>query len=409
MCGDNAQIQKIYSSSYYISFQIRIPSKNLFVFVGRGHGIEGVWCGKVQIPSSLRKKDRFLEYLRKHIAGCRLLNIQMDDLDRGFKIIFSKWRRECELYFHYSGRDLYFQTKIWSDKKNNFEYFQSWKGKVDLDDMSYENFNEMGRKEIEDKETLSREKTTEQLINEELNKASSQGVSSKSKKFLKRKLKNIEGDLKRVRNYKDLEKIIDDKDFAELETKTKIFDVKFNFKTESRYSRRDEVFKKIKKLKKAEEILRLRLIDTEIKLNTSEKELSKEENKLKVIEPIWKIDKKEAVVQSVDEYFIEEFEGLKVGVGKSSKGNDQLRSKFASKDDWWFHLSDRPSSHIVVKGLEQINGDVLNYVGERFCLLESCDEADLVYTQIRHLKSIKGKSGLVKYKKEKYFRYSQKI
>ena len=375
------------------------------MIIGRGHNHEGIWFCDEQIPTQIRKKDRLLEFLRKHVAGCGLISSEMDTMDRAFSIHFSKWRRECKLFFFYSSRELYFQTKIWSNKTNSYEYFQSWRGKCDLDDMSFEDFNEVGRKEMSDKELVSKSLSGIKLIDQEMKAAKSKGVTPKSIKFLKRKIKNIAQDLENAQNYLKIEEDIDNIDFESLSRKTKIFDVKINFKTDEHFNRRNEAFNKVKKLKKAEQILKLRLSDTQEKLDKINQKFSKSENKLKVVEPVWKIQKKKEAQVSINEYIVKELDGLKLGVGKNSKGNDQLRSEFASKDDWWFHLSDRPSSHIVAKGIDTISPKILDLVGEEFCKIESAQEVDIVYTQIKYLKAVKGKSGLVRYKKEKYFRY----
>lgn len=403
----SAQIQKIYSSSYYISLQIRIPGESKYVLVGRGHNYEGLWLSDTQVPSEIRKKDRFLEYLRKHVAGCGLLGFEMDSLDRGFCIKFSKWRRECELYIFYSGREMYFQTKIWSNKINEFEYFKSWRGKVDSEKMDFSDFDEISRKNIGIKDLVSEQKSGTKLLNDELKSAKSRGVTPKSLKFLKRKIKNISEDLKMVSNYNKIEKDIDSIEFEKLDQKTIIHDVKIKFKKQDHFNRRNETFIKIKKLKKAKEILNLRLEDTITKLDRINCDFSKSHNNLKTVEPIWKMEKSAKLEVSIDEYTILDIDGYKVAVGKSSKGNDQIRTSFASKEDWWFHLSDRPSSHIVIKGVKIVDPKIIDIIGKKYCELEKSSEVDIVYTQIKHLKAVKGKSGLVRFKKEKYFRYSK--
>ncbi len=402
----SAQIQKIYSSSYYISLQIRIPGESKFLIIGRGHNYEGLWFSENQIPTEIRKKDRLLEYLRKHIAGCPYIKTRMDKKDRAICIHFSKWRRECELYFFYAGRELHFQTKIWNEKKEEYEYFKSWRGKVKIDDMSFSDFDEVGRRNISDKESVSSQKTAKKILEEEYKNAKSKGLTPKSIKFLKRKIKNIQNDLSIVENYKKIEENINEIDFESLDKKTKIYGVKINFKLKDFYNRRNETFIKIKKLKKAKEILTLRLEDTENKLSQLNQDFSKDHNKLNTIEPVWKMQKEEIKQKTIDEYIVKKSGDLTIGIGKSSKGNDQLRSAFASKEDWWFHLSDKPSTHIIVKGLKLIEPEIIDLIGREFCELEKCLEVDIVYTQVKNLKSIKGKSGLVKYKKEKYFRFN---
>ncbi len=67
------QIQKIYSTSQLVSLSIRIPGKTWSLYLGRGSGIEGFWLGDSPPPSHLRRKDNFLEYLRRHLSSCTFL------------------------------------------------------------------------------------------------------------------------------------------------------------------------------------------------------------------------------------------------------------------------------------------------------------------------------------------------
>ena len=55
------QIQKIYSTSYFISFSIRAPGKTWHLYLGRGNGQEGLWLHNQAPISALRRKDTFLE------------------------------------------------------------------------------------------------------------------------------------------------------------------------------------------------------------------------------------------------------------------------------------------------------------------------------------------------------------
>ena len=34
--------------------------------------------------------------------------------------------------------------------------------------------------------------------------------------------------------------------------------------------------------------------------------------------------------------------------GKNNLSNDYIRTHLASKNDWWFHVKDRPGSHVVM-------------------------------------------------------------
>ena len=85
------QIQKIYSTSFFISFSIRSPGKTWHLYLGRGAGQEGAWLHNEAPPSSLRRKDTFLEYLRRHISSCSFVSLEMDQFDRILKFSYQKF------------------------------------------------------------------------------------------------------------------------------------------------------------------------------------------------------------------------------------------------------------------------------------------------------------------------------
>ena len=76
------QIQKIYSTAYYICLSIRRPGETFCLYFGRGGGHEGVWAGTSVPVSELRQKDTFLEYLRRYLSSCTMLDLRLDKSDR---------------------------------------------------------------------------------------------------------------------------------------------------------------------------------------------------------------------------------------------------------------------------------------------------------------------------------------
>ncbi len=56
------------------------------------------------------------------------------------------------------------------------------------------------------------------------------------------------------------------------------------------------------------------------------------------------------------------FEGYEILVGKNSKNNDTLTTKYAHKEDYWFHARDCAGSHVVLKRVN--NATIPNHVIE---------------------------------------------
>lgn len=56
-------------------------------------------------------------------------------------------------------------------------------------------------------------------------------------------------------------------------------------------------------------------------------------------------------------------EGFEIRVGKDAKRNDQLTTRFASKEDIWLHAKDSPGSHVIVRNpaKQKLPGTVLEY------------------------------------------------
>lgn len=406
--GDSSQIQKIYSSAYYICLQIRSPGKTNFLILGRGHGHEGIWTAEKQIESGLRKIDRYLEYLRKYLSASVLHRIDIDSDDRIIRLTYRRFGRVNRIMFFYCGRELYFVNRYYNESKDIDEVFYSWKRK-EIDDKTLEDFecfDDIGRKDIEDKTQKSAGVGFSKLIKEEAKKAYNDQTSSKNLKFLKRKEVNIKKDLEKIsiREYL-LELVNSDRNFGDLPTKNNFSGIKLNFKQKEHYQRRDEIFQKIKKLNKADEILKLRLRDTQDRLAGIDKNVLKK-SVLKVIQPIWK--NKNSNVKTTEntkkEYKIYKVDGFDLGVGNTARGNDKLRSEWAKKSDIWFHLDNVRSPHVIVKmGDKVLDESIFKIIAaamKKFAKIES-DGVLLVYTQVKNLKSVKGAPGKVILKKEK--------
>lgn len=80
-------------------------------------------------------------------------------------------------------------------------------------------------------------------------------------------------------------------------------------------------------------------------------------------------------------------------VGKNNYQNEHLVTKIAQPSDYWFHIKDLPGSHVILKG--EFNDETLE-IGAMLAVkyASGFNTAGLVnYTQVKHLKSIKGLPG----------------
>lgn len=406
------QIQKMYSTAYYISIAIRVPGKTHYLYLGRGGGHEGIWLSDSAPIAILRRKDNFLEYFRRHLSACSFLNLTLDKKDRIVCINYQKFGSKQSILLFWRGRKLYFLHHFMDAPDSPYKLLLSWKSKSfipseeNIDLPGY--FDEVGRNNEID-HTLQAERflgIEELLQNEE--KLISAKESADNPTFLQRKKKNIEEDLRKTKQWEKLLDILNKGKSLENVYELKVDDQKIKFTSDlNPFERRDKVYQKIKKLKKGEEILRSRLEDVEEQL--AGKIIQKKViNQIPMVRPIWG-EEKSAVVSSEkvlkDDYRVFKFPDFQIGVGTSAQGNDQLRNKWSSKDDIWLHLDAAKSSHVIVKCLKNqtVTPDVLNLSASilaHFSHYEG-DWISIIYTQVKNLKAVAGSPGMVNYKKEK--------
>jgi len=403
---EQGQIQKIYSDAHFVSLTTRYKGRTLYLYLGRGKGYEGFWIKKKPIPSEIRKKDRFLDYLRKHLRGHRITKIEIDDFER---IIWIHLKNENCLGLYWRGRLCYF-AHVNSEK----EVFRSWSGKDKIETLcSSEVFAGLYE---EKKLTKASGKKIGFDLDDYFQNEMKEVVENKKVKKLKRKIKNIESDFKKVQKWEALYSLItsDDTSWFTREKK-KINDWSFDFRIiDNIFLAKNIVFNKIKNLKKAEVYLRERLEKEKQKLEMLESQTSFSSTS-RTVEPVWQKRKNKLTESKKEAISILTFsyQGFVIGVGRSAQENDFLRNTWASKSDTWFHADGNRSCHIIVKEIEaERNGNSENFL-KLFQLVGSIIidysslgtmEIDLVYCLVKNLKSLKGKAGAVHFKKEKRLR-----
>lgn len=406
--GNGGMVQKLFSTSRYLAISIRIPGQTFWLYLGRGGGHEGLWLADLSPESSLRTIDGMLEYLRKHLSSTGFLGLEMDPVDRCICFKYQKWGKENRFYYFYRGRESYFAHHFWTQKGE--KNFVSWQGYRE-NSVSFETFDEIGRKEQESPKEQKIKPIGELLKNEAKASSSSKGAR-KEKASQKRKVVNIKNDLLKIQKWKKLqEQAIQwknelgegrDCELVEMKNKVSIEGIKFNFKgCENSFQKLDILFGKLKRLKEVEGMMEARLQKNLDKLHKHQ-DLGQ---KLKAIKPVWHISKKKIPEKSDFEYFDLTFQAMNVRIGKNAQSNDGLRSKWSKKDDWWFHIENVPSAHLYFKNTKNLafTPEVLETLGsalKHFSKYTS-DQVPLIYTQVKNLKGVKGKAGSVFFKKEK--------
>lgn len=406
------QIQKIYSTAFYLSLAIRTPGKTWYLYLGRGGGYEGIWLHDQQPPSELRKKDNFLEYFRRHLSSCSLLDLELDKQDRIIRLAYQKFGEVHSLLLFWRARKLYFAHHFQEEPQAPFKLLLSWRGKAitppeEITDL-YELFDEVGRRaDMNHDLRAPKFPPMGELLQEELNAGALKKLTSRPSS-LQRKRENIEDDLRRARQWKRLQEMLDQG--ASLEGyELKIGDHKIKFEGElNPYERRNVVFQKIKKLRRGEDILSGRLKEVEDELGGK---APKEAviSTLAIIKPVWGKEEAESVTTVKDQrsdFRVIKGPGFQLGVGETSHGNDQLRSKWATKEDIWFHLDGQKSAHLIVKvpSGQHLDPETINVAASILAYFShfSGDWIPIIYTQVKNLKGVTGAPGMVIYKKEKH-------
>lgn len=410
--------QKIFSTPHFLCFALRRPGETLWLYLGRGGEYQGIWVSKVAPPAGARIQDTFLSLARKHLIT-PWLSIKLDKLDRIILIKSSYFSKQQSFFFFWNGNDSYFLQHYFSQQSNSWISHKSWSSKDKIEsefEISqielFEFFNEVGRKDLPDK-LLPEAEAAEATLNHQMERYmvkinGHQTLSNlPSKKYL-RKISNIKKDLEKLSHYNTLKNFLETNP-ANIPNELIFGDLKIKFPEQMTVEqKRNFAFNKLKNWKKNYVFMKDRLANEE--LSPTKNILPKPE---KIIKPIWKsIDKKaktilpatSANLGNCDFYQLPKFHAS-IAVGKSAQANDQLRNSWSQKTDYWFHLQDMPSAHVYIRPQDKFifSQELFNLIGT-LLLAESnsnATSASLIYCLEKDLKSIKGKSGTVKYKNEK--------
>ena len=414
--SSGGQVQKIYSTAHLICFVVRSVGKTNYIYLGRGYGTEGIWPGEKVPPPELRVIDHFLEYLRKHIKGKKITHIGTcaDDRIVAFYIVSKLGKEACS--FFWQGRKLYFAHCL--VVKEGVKVFTSWglsSDELNNCEQINELFKSVGKTSLVNANTAKLQNFDEfvdQYISKQMGKLSSTKVQKKRSKFLARKRDKIEKDLDKILKRDELENFVKEYDhLKDIPVELLICGLKLKFKRVwNNYQKIDYIYKKIKSFKVAESILKGRLADVDYeisKLEHAKHVLQKSD--AKIIPVVWNSRVKKQVQDKGDmNYQLYKISESTVAVGYDARSNDYLRSKWASKDDYWFHVEGEKGGHIIVKtsGEDIFNESFLSIVASIVSEASNLSilEIPLVYSLVKHLKGVKGTPGKVICKRPKYIK-----
>ncbi|NOT79459.1 MAG: hypothetical protein HOP07_10750 [Bacteriovoracaceae bacterium] len=397
-------VQKAYTTPHFIVLTVRFPGKNAFLYIGRGNKYEGIFLGEYLPPSYLRVQDKFLDYLRKNLVGSRLGKMEVDRSHFFALFPYKNDQSNNSFSFGYKNHQLYFINQ------KQEEIYTSWNNEVTQRNSLVKIIdNFLGESSLSDKSIKSQFLLSDYFKNEE-KKKSGAPVQAKKEKFLKKKIGNIKNDLNDVVKWKNLEHDLLTGVEMNIPDKEAIFyNIKIKFPSNiNEWQKRDALFNKVKKLKKAENILTQRLAETELELeNVMAGKISVEATKEHAVALLWQ-SQKTALKKNSDRktllFSIGQINGI---IGLDAQSNDLIRSE-AAKDHYWFHVENYTGSHCVIKTddiskIKPLEFEALASLLRDYSKLDIL-EIPVIYSQVKHVKGLKGTAGKVLVKKPKYLR-----
>jgi predicted ribosome quality control (RQC) complex YloA/Tae2 family protein len=426
------RIAQIYSTPHWICLVTRFPGKKRYYYFGRGHNFSALVEGERVPPVAHRIKDRFLEYLRSHLVGSAMAEMFLDEKSRMVGFAYGPQQNRNMFLFLWAGQRLFFANVYEAENKDKI-IFLPWSnskkilapaGSMAIDEMwkrSKEFFKELiideHRSNNEAKECYPSRNPIEEYFENYLSKVKPTSPAwNKQIKFLQKKAHKIKEDLLKLGKWKEIQNEIQKNDFIfPEEIKWTHQGINFKFiKSMTHYQKMNFVFEKIKSWRKAEEKQIQRLNEC---LNQIEIVKSTETVPIRdvPITPVWDTvkkggssHKKDLHLTGLNTKFFRWQEKISLAIGLDSTGNDYLRKTWASKNDYWFHLENRPGPHcfVKIKNTEDLNQDFVTVVAS---LLRDMAKLELlqiamVYTQVKNLRAVKGTPGMVTYKKERHIR-----
>lgn len=404
------QIQKIFSSRTQICLVLRFPGQTKYFLIGRGGSACGASFVDKNIDSQERLKDRFLDLMRNWLAGRRIYEVKSFFQGQGIHFKYNGEVSGASFFALWAKGKLHFAITRPMTSEFEAQSLVPWhnphlqKAHLALSD---EQVVELYENNIKANETQFSVLELDQQMAPTDRKA-----MKRKDKFYRRKVERINEDLEKIDQLIALQEKIKEINPDEIEEDHFQYGShKLKMKKGlSFYQKRDYIFQKIKDYKVAKKILEKRLSLALEDLNHKDRLESVVQKNQKAFMPEWVQEKKEQkdkadpqAPDSIDRYMLSD--GSVICHGKEARANEWLRSKWAKKEDYWFHLSDRSSGHAYLRSNQtNLSETIMSVIGSMLAqqnLSVSHGDVQLVYTQAKNIKGIKGRPGSVTMKKTK--------
>ncbi|MBT3234962.1 MAG: hypothetical protein HN353_03330 [Bdellovibrionales bacterium] len=436
-------IQKAFSTPHYITLGLRFIGHTYTLYLGRGGEYGGLYGETSSPPALYRVRDRYLEYIRKHLRGGLLTKIMLDPGDRIVAFHYLRSGKLNIFQLFWRGRVCYFSNCFYNEEGIR-QVFLSWR-KSSVEDLDLYNSENIGKTIFNIFDSVGRR--NERMANDQVKPLSSQVSSatlidyfekldtlSKSAKpigrvmrrkstFFKRKIGRIEADIQRVAAWRELEQLlagealeIPDGEIIDGQERVTLCGIKIKFTRGSGfYQKRDHLYQIIKKYRRVEQELSQRLVATQndfAKWEVAGNKLDHADFLSKqLISPYWKVDQKPADKTSRGgvQFNYHRFtlpSGEKMVLGLDAASNDHLRISWAKRDDFWFHIEGERSGHLIIRS-QNISRLLTDYLGLIGAILAEFSgyrggEVPIIYTQVKYLRGVKGERGAVIPRKAHY-------
>jgi predicted ribosome quality control (RQC) complex YloA/Tae2 family protein len=274
-------------------------------------------------------------------------------------------------------------------------------------------FDEVGRKKLRSYEKSNRCSSVDDYV--EFLAKGLQLESSKRIKQLKRKIENIKSDIIKFEKWKRIYRDVIADQYSLEGDSFRQDGVRVKFQQQQSYYQRKSAL--LDKLKRAT----LYQSSAEQRLRSAQERLEQFQGKrrtssLKVVfNPMTHVLAKKEVKNGHQHKSdipagvkIFRCKGGSLAVGTSASSNDYIRSKWATKNDYWFHLDGDHSAHAIWKSPDggRPTFDTISMVASAVleCSGLKSSEVNIIYTQVKNIKAVKHSPGKVIYKKEKHLR-----
>lgn len=401
--AQKGHIQKIYSTAELLCFQLRLPGKTLWFYLGRGLNMQGIWWHHLGPIASLRKQDLLLAYARKHLSSCLLQKISIDTDDRIIALEYFKWGRINYFLYFWKGKESYFLHYYHEDEKCFL--LKSWQGKTsevtnpdyNLEQL-FDMFQEVGRKKLAvqvDGQSTSDvlRKVDQDMDQYELQKTATLNPQELPKAQIKKnnkKSKDIQQDIDKLNSWKQIQDFLYSNPSmipATISFGPVQIAIPKNLTTLDQ--RKNFLFEKLKKWRSLVSMMEQRLALVKATTTVQNPAIKKSKNNplsvdtTLVTKPIWNNsdaknknkNKNKSAHESKnathshhvhDQFVVYDFLlkdhahgdyliSGKIGVGLSASGNDFLRNRWAHQQDIWLHLDQQTSAHAILKLTNNIN------------------------------------------------------